>query len=71
MEGLENPTDAAEFGWSSVFVPGDEETSSNLAVIGSPGFNNEGKVYVFNYIQSTWMLLDALTDKNWNHEGFE
>ena len=69
MHGLDDPTDAAAFGWSSVFLPGTDDTESNLAIIGSPGFSHgSGKVYIFHVVQGSWMLLDSLTDINWNHQ---
>ena len=49
-------------------MPGTDQTS-NLAILGSPGFfHGSGKVYIFNIVQGVWILLDSLTDQNWNHE---
>lgn len=67
MDGMDSPTDTAEFGQSSVFVPGADPTS-HLVMISSPGFFHAmGKVYIFHVVQSSWVLLDSLTDQNWNH----
>ncbi|KAL7554992.1 hypothetical protein ACHAWF_018570 [Thalassiosira exigua] len=69
MDGLDNPTDAAQFGWSSVFLPGIDEADS-LAIVGSPGFHHgSGKVYLFHInTAGSWLLLDSLSDRNWNHD---
>ncbi|KAL3786858.1 hypothetical protein HJC23_013779 [Cyclotella cryptica] len=67
LDGLDDATGAALFGWSSKFVPA-TESSSALVVIGSPGFDQEsGKVYIFEHVNGYWKILDSLTDQNWNH----
>ena len=67
--GLDDPTNAARFGHSVIFVP-ETEFSTKLAVIGSPGFNYEsGKVYIFHHSNGSWLLRDTLTDSNWNHDN--
>ena len=67
MTGLDSPTDAAEFGSTSIFVP-EADDVSRLAIVGSPGFLEEfGKVYIFHY-SGAWLLLDVLTDQNWNYD---
>ena len=67
--GLDDPTDAARFGQSVIFVP-TTDSSAALVIVGSPGFNHEsGKVYIFHYSQGSWTLLHSLTDSNWNHDN--
>jgi len=67
LDGMDNPTETAEFGHTSVFVPGADSISS-VAIIGSPGFfHGSGKVYIFHVVQGSWVLLDSFTDQNWNH----
>jgi hypothetical protein len=71
MNGFDHPTDGANFGQSTKFVPGADRTRT-LAIIGSPGFfHDSGKVYIFNVVQGSWLLLDSVTAKNWNHNGIE
>jgi hypothetical protein len=71
LDGLDDPTEAAKFGWSTVLVP-ESEHGSMMIVVGSPGFNQEsGKVYIFNDVQGSMVLFDTLTDQNWNHEGMK
>lgn len=68
LTALDNPMDAARFGHSVVFIP-ETDSSAALAIIGSPGYNHEsGKVYIFHHSQGSWMLFNALTDSNWNHD---
>eukprot|EP00956_Cyclotella_meneghiniana_P042127 scaffold248374_cov106-Cyclotella_meneghiniana.AAC.1 len=66
LHAFDDATDAALFGWSSKFVPA-TDTANALVVIGSPGFDQDaGKVYVFEHVGSDWVILDILTDENWN-----
>ena len=68
LDGHDDATDAALFGWSSVFVPA-TDTRNALAIIGSPGFDqNAGKVYIFEQVGNDWVILDTLTDQNWNDD---
>lgn len=71
ITGLDDPTDAARFGHCVIFVP-KTDSSTALAIIGSPGFNHEsGKVYIFHQSQGSWMLFDSLTDSNWNDDDIK
>ena len=71
--GLDDPTDAARFGHSVIYVP-ETDSSAALAIVGSPGYNHEsGKVYIFHRhnSQGPWMLFNSLTDSNWNHDDIK
>ncbi|KAL7469376.1 hypothetical protein ACHAXS_009639, partial [Conticribra weissflogii] len=68
LDGLDPPMDAADFGRSVKFAS-DNDQARHIAVVGSPGFNQEsGKVYIFHLVQGLWVLLDSLTDHDWNNE---
>ena len=68
LDGRDDVTDAALFGWSSVFVPATGSRNA-LAIIGSPGFDQDaGKVYIFEQVEDGWVILDTLTDQNWNYD---
>ena len=70
LNGLDDPTDAAEFGHSAIVVHGTAGLTTNVAIIGSPGYNfQSGKVYIFRRNETSWSMLDTLTDTNWNLEG--
>lgn len=70
LNGLDDPTDAAEFGRSAIAVHGTTWLASTVVIIGSPGYNfQSGKVYIFHQYETSWSMLDTLTDMNWNHGG--
>ena len=67
LNGLDDPTDAAEFGRSVIAVKGAAGLTTTVAIIGSPGYNfQSGKVYIFHQNETSWSMLDTLTDINWN-----
>ncbi len=64
MNGFDDPTDAAEFGSTTKFV---HNHTRQMAIIGSPGYyHGSGKVYVFNAVHGSWLLMESLTDEKWN-----
>jgi len=68
LDGLDIPMDAADFGRSVRFAS-DDDHARRIVVVGSPGFNQEsGKVYIFHFVQGLWVLLDSLTDQDWNND---
>lgn len=69
LNGFDHPMDGAQFGRTSKFVIGADHTKQ-LAIIGAPGFlHDSGKVYIFHEVMGSWLHLNSITDKNWNHNG--
>ena len=69
LNGFDHPMDGAQFGRTSKFVLSADHTKQ-LAIIGAPGFlHDSGKVYIFHEVMGSWLHLNSITDKNWNHNG--
>lgn len=75
LDGLDGPTNSAQFGWSvSLHVPAftEKEESARIIAIGSPGYADEsGKVYLFSSSavdpnnENGWKFLGTLTNQLW------
>jgi hypothetical protein len=75
MDGLDELTNSAQFGWCvSLRVPfsTEEEDSTRIVAIGSPGYANEsGKVYLFTSSvedptnEIGWKIFGSLTNQLW------
>jgi len=69
LDGMDYLSNSAQFGWSVALGPAMDGTSEVL-LIGSPGFNNEsGKVYIFVGNGTDWNYKNTLTSKVWEERS--
>jgi len=64
LDACDRASESSQFGYSVLLR--ESQCGNMLAVIGSPGFDNDsGKVYVFDYRSQEWGFHSSLTSQKW------